>query len=89
MLEADADELFLAKRFPDRMKRRILERSFRKLTELADKVLDSVFRVITERAFSQDAGSIIGLYIVTGSYNGAPAAIRRMVAAGQGDGCKR
>jgi transcriptional regulator with XRE-family HTH domain len=44
-LDADADELlFLAKRIPDRMKRRILERpdAFRKLTELDDKALDRV-----------------------------------------------
>ena len=42
-LDADADELlFLAKRIPDRMKRRILERpeAFRKLTELDDRALD-------------------------------------------------
>ncbi|MBM4072200.1 MAG: helix-turn-helix transcriptional regulator [Planctomycetes bacterium] len=45
VLEADADELlFLAKRIPDRMKRRILERpdAFRKLVELDDKALDRV-----------------------------------------------
>src|SRR4051794_30900689 len=44
-LDADAEELlFLANRIPDRMKRRILERSdaFRKLTELDDKALDRV-----------------------------------------------
>jgi hypothetical protein len=44
-LDADADELlFLAKRIPARMKRRILERpdAFRKLTELDDKALDRV-----------------------------------------------
>lgn len=43
VLDADADELlFLAKRIPDRMKRRILERpdAFRKLVELDDKALD-------------------------------------------------
>ena len=48
-LEADADELvFLAKRIPDRMKQRILERpdAFRKLTELDDKALDRVLRVL-------------------------------------------
>src|SRR5262245_24768012 len=42
-LGTDEDELlFLAKRIPDRMKRRILERpeAFRKLTELDDKALD-------------------------------------------------
>src|ERR1700739_4697219 len=42
-LDADSDELlFLAKRIPDRMKRRILKRpdDFRKLTELDDKTLD-------------------------------------------------
>jgi transcriptional regulator with XRE-family HTH domain len=42
-LDADADELlFLAKRIPDRMKRRILQRpdAFRKLAELDDKALD-------------------------------------------------
>jgi transcriptional regulator with XRE-family HTH domain len=49
VLEADADELvFLAKRIPDRMKQRILERpdAFRKLTELDDKALDRVLRVL-------------------------------------------
>jgi transcriptional regulator with XRE-family HTH domain len=43
VLDADADELlFLAKRIPDRMKQRILERpdAFRKLVELDDKALD-------------------------------------------------
>ena len=48
-LDADADELlFLAKRIPDRMKRRILERpdAFRKLTELDDMALDRVLRVL-------------------------------------------
>jgi transcriptional regulator with XRE-family HTH domain len=47
VLEADADELlFLAKRIPDRMKRRILERpdAFRKLTELDDEALDRIMR---------------------------------------------
>jgi hypothetical protein len=61
VLEADADELFLAKRIPDRMKRKIQERPFRKFTELADKALDRVLRVITEHAFSQDVRWIIGL----------------------------
>ena len=48
-LDADADELlFLAKRIPDRMKRRILERpdAFRKLTELDDEGLDRVLSVL-------------------------------------------
>jgi hypothetical protein len=45
VLDADADELlFLAKRIPDRMKKRILERpdAFRRLTELDDKALNRV-----------------------------------------------
>jgi len=49
VLEADADELFfLAKRIPDRMKRRILERpdAFRKLTELDDAGLDRVLAAV-------------------------------------------
>src|SRR5947207_15023567 len=44
-LDADADELlFLAKRIPDRMRQRILERpgDFRKLTELDDEALDGL-----------------------------------------------
>jgi hypothetical protein len=61
----------------------------RKLTGFEDKARDRVLRVITERAFSQDTGSISGLYIVTGGYNGAPAAMARIAAAGQGDGYKR
>lgn len=51
-LDADTDELlFLAKRIPDRMKRRILERpdDFRKLTELDDKALDKVLAVVDEK----------------------------------------
>jgi transcriptional regulator with XRE-family HTH domain len=50
-LDADADELlFPAKRIPDRMKQRILERpdAFRKLTELDDKALDRVLAQIEE-----------------------------------------
>jgi transcriptional regulator with XRE-family HTH domain len=50
-LDADADELlFLAKRIPDRMKRRILERpdAFRKLTELDDEGLNRVMAQIDE-----------------------------------------
>ena len=46
-LEADADELvFLAKRIPDQMKERILERpdAFRKLADLDDEALDRVIR---------------------------------------------
>ena len=45
VLDADADELlFLAKRIPDRMKQRILERpdAFRKLVEVDDKTLDKL-----------------------------------------------
>ncbi len=48
-LDADADELlFLAKRIPDQMKRRILERpdAFRKLTELDDESLNRVLEAI-------------------------------------------
>jgi transcriptional regulator with XRE-family HTH domain len=44
-LDADADELlFLAKRIPDRMKRRILERpdDFRRLADLDDEGLNRV-----------------------------------------------
>src|SRR6516162_11043094 len=50
-LDADADELlFLAKRIPDRMKRRILERpdDFRKLVEVDDKTLDRLVAQIKE-----------------------------------------
>jgi transcriptional regulator with XRE-family HTH domain len=50
-LDADADELlFLAKRIPDRMKRRILERpdDFRRLTELDDEALDRLVAQIEE-----------------------------------------
>jgi transcriptional regulator with XRE-family HTH domain len=50
-LEADADEpLFLAKRIPDRKKRRILERpdAFRKLTRLDDEALDRLLAQIGE-----------------------------------------
>ena len=45
VLDADPDELlFLAKRIPDRMKQRILERpdAFRKLVEVDDKTLDKL-----------------------------------------------
>ena len=48
-LNADADELmFLAKRIPDRMKRRILERpdAFKKLADLDDKKLDRLLAQI-------------------------------------------
>lgn len=48
-LDADADELlFLAKRIPDRMKLRILERpdAFLKLTELDDEALDRVLEAV-------------------------------------------
>ncbi len=46
-LDGDVDELFfLARRIPDRMKKRILERpdAFRKLTELDDLALDRVLQ---------------------------------------------
>ena len=49
MLGADPDELlFLAKRIPDRTKKRILERpdAFRKLVELDDKAMDRVLEQI-------------------------------------------
>lgn len=51
VLDADADELlFLAKRIPDRMKQRILERpdAFRKLTELDDQTLDKVLQNLND-----------------------------------------
>jgi transcriptional regulator with XRE-family HTH domain len=50
-LEADADELvFLAKRIPDQMKKRILERpdAFRKLVRLDDRALDRLVAQIKE-----------------------------------------
>ena len=50
-LDADADELlFLAKRIPVRMKRRILERpdAFRRLTELDDEGLDRVMQELDD-----------------------------------------
>jgi HTH-type transcriptional regulator, competence development regulator len=46
-LDADADELLiLAKKIPERIKRRVLERpdAFRKLAELDDEALDRVIR---------------------------------------------
>jgi hypothetical protein len=89
--EAADEFLFLAKRIPDRRKRRILGRpnDFRKLTGFEDKALARALRVITERAFSQNTGSVTGLYTVTGRYNEAPAAMTGMAAAGQGNRCKR
>jgi hypothetical protein len=51
VLKADAYELiFLAKRIPDPMKRRILERpdAFRKLARLDDKALDRLVAQIEE-----------------------------------------
>ena len=48
-LDADTDELlFLAKRIPARMKRRILERpdAFRKLVELDDKALNRLLECL-------------------------------------------
>jgi len=50
-LDADAEALvFLAKRIPAQMKRRILERpdAFRKLTELNDKALDRVLADLSD-----------------------------------------
>jgi transcriptional regulator with XRE-family HTH domain len=60
VLEADANELlFLAKRIPDRMKKRILERpdDFRKLTELDDKSLDRVLEGIKPGHGKDDVNS--------------------------------
>jgi hypothetical protein len=45
--DADADEfLILAKRIPDRIKRRVVERpdAYRKLAQLDDQALDKVLR---------------------------------------------
>lgn len=60
VLEADADELlFLAKRIPDRMKRRILARpdAFRKLVELDDTALDQVMRGLDDPSLNDVAGA--------------------------------
>lgn len=59
-LDADPDELlFLAKRIPDRMKKRILERpeAFRKLTELDDQALDRVLAALEDPPASSSSKS--------------------------------